>query len=98
MQINNTLTLDNEVVLVERKTTTEFRITDVHESITNKFVRAEVELGPFISETLPNGQTEIKGQGGRRVITVWDNDTYDAVRDTWTNADLLAAVKVNLEN
>lgn len=85
-----------EIVLQERVTTNEFIISEIHESIRNRFVRVDVELGPFTSDTRPNGQTEVRGSG-RRGIVAWDNEDYDAVRDTWTNVDLMAVVKAKLE-
>jgi hypothetical protein len=48
-------------------------------------------LGPFITEERPNGETETRGSSTRGV-TVWENDEYDAIRDTWANADLIAKV------
>lgn len=88
-------TVQSEIVLSERVTTNEFRIVEIQESIRNRNVRAEVELGPFITEERPNGETEVRGSG-RRGVTVWENEAYDAIRDTWTNADLLAAVTAAL--
>lgn len=93
--ITDTQGLDGEIVLSERRVTTEFRIVEIHESIQNRFVRAEVELGPFVTEERPNGETEVRGSG-RRGVNVWDNEGYDAVRDTWTNEDLMVAVKAKL--
>ncbi len=69
---------------------------EIHESIQNRFVRADIELGPFTTETTPGGMTATRG-ASRRGIVVWDNDAYDAIRDTWANADLLAAIKTLLE-
>lgn len=96
MQISNTLSLDKEVVLTERRATNEFRITEVYESIVNRFVRVEVEFGPFTSDESFGGRVMIKAEGGRRSIVAWDNADYDAIRDTWTNADLLEVVKLKL--
>jgi hypothetical protein len=93
--ITETQGLDIEIVLQERRTSTEFRIVEVHESIQNRFVRAEVELGPFVTEERPGGTPEIRGSS-RRGVTVWSNEAYDAIRDTWTNTDLLVAVKAAL--
>jgi hypothetical protein len=93
--ITDTQSLESEIVLTERRATTEFRVVEIHESIQNRFVRAEVELGPFETIEQPGSTTEIRGSG-RRGVTVWDRETYDAVRDTWTNADLMVAVKAAL--
>jgi hypothetical protein len=84
-----------EVVLQERVVTNEFKVVEIHEHVSNRFVRAEVELGPFTTETRPNGETETRGSG-RRGVMVWHGAEYDAVRDTWTNADLMAAVRAKL--
>jgi hypothetical protein len=86
--IVDTLTLDTEIVLSERRVTTEFVIRQVQEDIRNRRVHAEIELGPFTTETYPDGREETRGSGGRGV-TVWEGVDYDAVRDTWTNADLM---------
>lgn len=94
--INTAQGVAKEIVLQERVVTNEFRITEIHESIQNRFVRVDVELGPFTEETRPGGQVEVRGSG-RRGVVAWDNEAYDAVRDTWTNADLIAAVKAKLE-
>lgn len=93
--ITDTQSLETEIVITERRATTEFRVLEVQESIQNRFVRAEVELGPFTTEERPNGEIEIRGTG-RRGVVVWDRESYDQIRDTWTNADLMAAVKVAL--
>lgn len=90
--IVDTQTIDTEIVLSERRVTTEFVVVEVHESIRNRFVRAEIELGPFTTETFPDGREEIRGSG-RRGVTVWENDAYDEVRDTWRNDDLLGKIK-----
>jgi hypothetical protein len=88
-------TIQSEIVLSERVTTNEFRIVQIQESIQNRFVQVEVELGPFVTEERPSGETETRGTG-RRGVNVWSGDAYDAVRDTWTNADLLTAVTAAL--
>lgn len=85
-------TLATEVVLSERVVTTEFRVIEIHESIQNRFVRVEIELGPFVTEELFGGRTETRGSG-RRGVVVWQNEEYDAVRDTWRNEDLLARIQ-----
>ncbi len=84
-------TLATEIVLTERKVSTEFKITEIHENVQQRQVRAEVELGPFVTDTGPGGNTQTRG-ASRRGVTVWQDDEYDAVRDTWVNADLIAAV------
>jgi hypothetical protein len=85
-----------EIVLQERVVTTEFKVVEIHENIRERFVRAEVELGPFTTETRPNGQTVTRG-ASRRGVNVWSGEEYDAIRDTWSNAELLSVVKVKLE-
>ena len=95
MSIIENQTIQTEIVLTERVTTNEFRIVEIHESIQNRSVRVEVELGPFVTEERPNGETETRGTG-RRGVNVWSGDAYDAVRDTWTNVDLLTAVTATL--
>ena len=87
--IVDTLTLDTEIVLSERRVTTEFAIRQIQENIQQRRVQVEIELGPFITETYPDGREETRGSGGRGV-TVWEGADYDAVRDTWGNAELMA--------
>lgn len=86
--IVDTLTLTNEIVLAERAVTTEFVIRQIQENIQQRRVQVEIELGPFTTETFLDGRTETRGSGSRGV-TVWEGDAYDAVRDTWRNADLM---------
>ena len=76
-----------EIVLSERVVTSEYRVVEMHENVLGRTVRAEVELGPFITEQGPGPDT-IRGSS-RKSIIVWQGDDYDAVRDTWTNRDLL---------
>lgn len=87
--IIDTLTLDTEIVLSERRVTTEFAIRQIQENIQQRRVQVEIELGPFTTETYPGGREETRGSGGRGV-TVWEGADYDAVRDTWDNAALMA--------
>ena len=89
--IKDTITLTNEIVLTERCVTTEFVIQQIQEDIQNRKVRVEIELGPFTTELLLDGRKETRGSTGRSV-TVWENDAYDAVRDTWRNTDLMSKV------
>lgn len=84
-------TLPTEVVLSERVVTTEFRVVEIHESVQHRSVRVEIELGPFVTEEFPGGRTETRGSS-RRSVVVWQNEEYDAVRDTWRNEDLLARI------
>lgn len=84
-------TFDGELVITERRATNEYIITDIHESITKRFVRVEVELGPFTNDTRPNGEAMVRGSS-RRSFNVWTNESYDAVAETWDNAALLSAV------
>ncbi len=94
--INDVQGITAEIVLQERLTTSEFKVVEIHESIQNRFVRADIELGPFTTETAPGGMTVTRG-ASRRGVVVWDNEAYDAIRDTWANTDLLAAIKTLLE-
>jgi hypothetical protein len=89
--IGDTLTASGTIVIQTAVSTNEFVVREVHESIQNRFVRAEIELGPFTTETRGDGSTETRGSS-RRGVTVWENEAYDAIRDTWVNADLIAAV------
>jgi len=89
--IIDTLSLDTEIVLSERQVTSEFVIQQIQEDIRNRRVHVEIELGPFTTETFIDGREEKRGSS-RRGITVWDNDEYDTVRDTWNNADLITKV------
>lgn len=89
--IVDTLSLTTEIVLSERRVTTEFTIQQIQEDLRNRRVQVEIELGPFTTETYLDGRTETRGSG-RRGVTVWEGDAYDAVRDTWHNADLIARV------
>jgi hypothetical protein len=89
--IADTLTAGSTIVIQTAVSTNEFVVREVHESIQNRFVRAEIELGPFVTEDRGDGNTETRGSS-RRGVTVWENEAYDAVRDTWTNPDLIAAV------
>ena len=95
MAILDAQTLDSEVVLAERVATTEFKIAQINENVSGRRVDVQVELGPFTTVELPDGSTETRASG-RRSVVAWDNEDYDAVRDTWTNADLVAAVKAKL--
>jgi hypothetical protein len=92
LSINTTTT---EIVITERIVTSEYRIREIHENLVDRTVRVELELGPFTTNTFLNGVTELHGTG-RRSIVVWQGDEYDAVRDSWTNADLIAKIQTLL--
>lgn len=96
LKINDVQGVSAEIVLQERVVTAEFMVVEIRENIRERIVRAEVELGPFTTETRPNGQEVTRGTG-RRGVVVWENQAYDAIRDTWTNSDLLSAIKAKLE-
>jgi hypothetical protein len=83
------LTLANEIVLAERAVTNEFTIRQIQENIQQRRVQVEIDLGPFTTDSFPDGRTETRGSSSRGV-TVWEGDAYDAVRDTWRNEDLIA--------
>lgn len=89
--------VSKEIVLQERVTTTDYKIREIQESIENRYVHVELELGPFVQEERPGGQFVIRGTSRRR-ITAWENAEYDAIRDTWTNADLIAVIKTKMES
>jgi len=91
--ITDTISSLSEVVLVERRTSSEFKVREIQESIEDRRVRAEIEFGPFVEDDGPISR--IRGSGGRG-ITVWEGEEYDAIRDSWTNADLLEAIKAKL--
>lgn len=92
--INTTHTISGEIVIQERATTNEFVIRDITESIEFRFVKACIELGPFTS----TGINELPRGSGRRVITAWENENYDAVRDTWNNGVLISRITEILNN
>lgn len=83
------LSTPTEIVLSERVTTSEFKVAEMYENVANRTVRAEIELGPFVSTNNPSDPTETRGSS-RRSIVVWQGAEYDAVRDSWNNLDLLA--------
>ena len=89
-------TLSTPLVLQQAVSTTEWKVVRIEEDIRNRQVTVQLDLGPFITEPTPEGAPEgfvpnVRATG-RRGVTVWENDAYDVVRDTWTNADLLAAI------
>ena len=89
---SNTMTTRGGMV-----TTNEYKIIDVQESMKERKVVVTVELGPFTSRVDGRGHYIVEGTG-RRNIVVWSGLAYDAVRDTWTNADLVAKVTEILNN
>lgn len=94
--LDSTTTVDGEIVLSERKVATDFKVIEIHENVVNRFVRADIELGPFVDETGPGGVTVSRGSS-RRGLDVWHGDEYDAVALTWDNATLIARIKELLE-
>jgi hypothetical protein len=95
MSITSSQTAKSEIVLSERVVTTDYKIVQIQESIKNRFVEVQIELGPFVTEDGPGGPTQTRGSSMRN-IQVWHNEEYDAIRDTWTNADLIAAVATKI--
>jgi len=93
--ITDTHPTTDEIVLSERVVSKEFKILEIREQIFEKRVQVEVELGPFITRERPDGSTEVFGTS-RRGLLVWQGDEYDAIRDHWSNADLLPAVIAKL--
>lgn len=96
MSITTVQGVTNQIVVQERITTSEFLIQEIVESIEQRSVHVRVQLGPFVDETMPGGKILRRG-ASIRMINAWNGDDYDAVRDTWTNADLIAVVKSKLE-
>lgn len=99
MTIVSTQTLDGEIVLTERKVTNEYRIVMIREFVVDRRVEVEVELGPFVTETFGpenDPRTEVRAEGGRRGLRVWEGDEYESIRDSWTNTDLIAAVAAKM--
>lgn len=92
--INIVATSSNEIVLSERQVTSEWRVRQITEDVKDRIVRVNVELGPFVLDQ--HDPSLSHGTGGSRNIIAWENEGYDAVRDTWTNADLLAVVSTKL--
>ena len=84
--------IQNEIVITERKVTTEWKIREIHESHENQFVRVDIELGPFVEETRPNGEVLRRGSSSRGILA-WQGAEYLAIRDTWNNDDLIAKIK-----
>ena len=95
MGILDTQSTNAEIVIQQAISTTDYRIVEIIESIQNRFVRVEIELGPFTSEERPDGQTILRGSS-RRGLIVWENESYDEVRDTWRNEDLMTVVATKL--
>lgn len=90
--INTVQPIQTEIVLQERVTTTEFRVNEIQESVLRRHVNAMIDLGPFTTD--PNSGEQIPTS--RRSIVVWEGTEYDVIRDTWNNADLLAAIQAKL--
>lgn len=93
--LNTNSTIDAEIVLSERKVTNEFIVKEIVENVEQRWVRAEIEFGPFTTEERPWGN-ETRGSS-RRGVNVWSNSEYDAVELNWDNAALLAKIKEILE-
>lgn len=98
MTILDKQTASTPVVVQEEISTTEWKIIQVKENIEERVVMAFIELGPYTTETRgPEGrQTTVTTPSGHRNIVVWHGEEYDAIRDTWTNADLIAAIAAKL--
>lgn len=95
--LDSTTSINGEIVLSERKVTEHFKVVELHEHVVNRFVRATIELGPFVEETNPMGETVTRGSG-QRSMNVWSNEEYDEVSLTWDNTTLVAKIKEILES
>jgi hypothetical protein len=91
ISLNAVTSTTAEIVLTERTVSNEFVIVEIQENIQNRFVRAEIELGPFTEDKMPGGNSRRRGSS-RRSIQVWSDDAYDAVALTWDNAALVKKV------
>jgi hypothetical protein len=98
--ISEIQTCTNEIVITERVVTDQFVVKSIIESVEHLFVRVELEVGPFEQVTVLglDGQPELRLRGSRRNILVWSNADYLAVRDTWDNASLIAAIPAALSS
>lgn len=92
--IDTVQSLTNEIVITERKATTEFKIVEILESIQNQEVVVTVDLGPFTDPNLG----PVTGSSRRGGIRVWTGQDYLNIRDTWNNTDLITAVTTILNN
>lgn len=93
--LNSSSVINAEIVLSERKVTNEFIVKEIVENVEQRWVRAEIEFGPFTEEERPWG-TEKRGSS-RRGINVWNGTEYDAVELVWGNTLLIAKIKEILE-
>lgn len=94
IDLNTPTTINGEVVLSERVVSTEFIVKEVYENSEQRMVRAEVEMGPFSTARFG---TELIGIN-RRIVTVWKDEDYDAVKLTWDNTALIDRIKYIFEN
>lgn len=83
--------ITGEIVLSERIVSTEFSVVAIHEFIQQKSVRVEVEMGPFTTQELPNGQIEKRGISQRSLV-VWEGTEYDEIINTWDNDALVTKI------
>jgi hypothetical protein len=100
--ISEIQTTAEEFVITERVVTNNFIVRNILEDVENRLVRVELEVGPFVETPMPvppptdGTTTDTVLRGTRRWVAVWSGDEYDAVRDTWGNTELLAAIPSKL--
>lgn len=95
--ISEIQTTTDEVVVTERVVTNNFIVRAISENVEQRAVRVELEVGPFVeTPVLGPADTNTVIRGTRRMVIVWEGAEYDAIRDTWTNTDLLAAIPSKL--
>lgn len=80
-EIFNPQVSESELVVVQQKTASEFKILEVVENFEFKFVKARIQFFPY------------SGAGDIRDVTVWRDEEYFAVVETWRNEDLVARIK-----
>lgn len=96
MSLSTNVSLANELVLSVRKTSNEFIVKEIRENVEQRIVQAEIELGPFTTDSVTGIRPVTRGLT-RRGITVWEGADYDAVELTWNNTDLINRIKELLE-
>ena len=91
--ITDIANIDTEIVITERVVTNQFRILKIEENVADNRLQVEVQLGPFV---LDENNNVVRG-GPQIGVGIWQNEEYMQHRDSWTNDELITAVKAKLE-